>query len=193
MLKKMILMLLSVFILLMLFITLSISKDMKKGAKEKEDRALAREKKVEQFLTEEKKHQKEKLLLLDLTDETTHEDLDKILHSMTHQKVVADDKWTHIPLVEETVAQLVEFIENPSFEIAEDDDSMVTYEWIIHDWARGDFSEIVEHHNRVWLDLGGTIGEAYGTMTKGEERDYITQHFGYDFMDYLVETGQWQD
>jgi Family of unknown function (DUF6241) len=43
---------------------------------------------------------------------------------------------------------------------------------MLHRWEKGDFSQSVSEHNRLWEILGGTIGKATRLMTDEEQKAY---------------------
>jgi hypothetical protein len=44
-------------------------------------------------------------------------------------------------------------------------------------WKNRDFSSIVEHHNFFWKLHEGTVGKAYGTLSRAEEIEFIKNQF----------------
>lgn len=95
------------------------------------------------------------------------------IHSMSHQKIEADEKWGFLPLTTERVSRLIEIIEsNPN----EYKNSMV-YLKILTRWSENDFSNIDRDHNEIWLLQGGTIGKATGILSYEEELEYIEKYY----------------
>jgi Family of unknown function (DUF6241) len=97
----------------------------------------------------------------------------EIIHYMSHQKVVAEDKWDLIELTDERVNWLLEALDY--VELSKEE----LYRDILTRWKNGDFSKADKDHNAVWKLLGGTTGKATGILTPEEEKQYLE--------DYLVE------
>lgn len=90
---------------------------------------------------------------------------------MTHQKVKAKEKWGAIPMIPDTINQVYNIVENSEFE---QKDELLA---ILRKWKKGTFSEIDDDHNFFWTYQGGTVGEAYGIMSKSEEETFILNNF----------------
>lgn len=108
---------------------------------------------------------------LELTDDTMEGDIIDIMHKMTHQKVKAEDKWGAIPLSEDTVSQVIEFLGKSNFASKE---ALID---IANKWKSGDFQTIDDDHNYFWQWQGGTVGRAYGIMSPAEEEEFIRNNF----------------
>lgn len=96
----------------------------------------------------------------------------EVMHKMTHQKVKAEEKWGAIPMIPDTINQVYNIVKNSHFELKDD------LLGILKKWKKGDFEEIAEDHNYFWQHQDGTIGKAYGKMTKTEEETFILNNFG---------------
>ena len=95
------------------------------------------------------------------------DDVQHLIHQMSHQKVKADEKRGLIPITDERIDWLLEKIE---FQGLEHED---TYREILEEWKAGDFSNAVEHHNTIWELQGGTTGKAYDLLSETEEQAYL--------------------
>ncbi|WP_078381111.1 DUF6241 domain-containing protein [Sutcliffiella halmapala] len=89
------------------------------------------------------------------------------IHWMSHQKVVAEDKWTHYLLTPERVEWLLAQVEASKYQHED------IYLDILKKWQNGNFSSSDTDHNRIWSLQGGTIGKATGVLTPEEEEDYL--------------------
>lgn len=101
-----------------------------------------------------------------------------VMHKMTHQKVIANEKWGAIPLIPDTIEQVYEIVYSSEFKIKDD------LLEILEKWKAGDFSQAHKDHNYFWSYQDGTIGKALGVMSEEQEREFIINNFGEE---YLVE------
>ncbi len=108
---------------------------------------------------------------LELTEATTEAQIIDIMHKMTHQKVKAEDKWGAIPMSDNTVSQVIEFLKKSNFSSKED---LID---IAEKWKSGEYQTVDQDHNYFWEWQGGTVGRAYGTMTSAEEEEFIKNNF----------------
>lgn len=108
---------------------------------------------------------------VDLDENSTQEEVIDVMHKMTHQKVRAEQKWGAIPMIPETINDVYEIVSKSSFERKE---SLLE---ILERWKSGDFSKADEDHNYFWTYQGGTVGKAYGIMSKNEEVEFIKNNF----------------
>ncbi|MBT2654199.1 hypothetical protein J7E81_02935 [Bacillus sp. ISL-18] len=104
----------------------------------------------------------------DALDEETYQ---KILHAMTHQKVAADEKWGGYRITEEDINLMLRTLEVTNY------DHEDYYRKVLTSWKRGDFSNAVEVHNKIWEWQGGNIGKATRLLTPQEEKEYIKKNF----------------
>ena len=83
------------------------------------------------------------------------------IHHMSHNVVIAEDKWGYKDLTLENIDQLLIKVEefNGRDEIKEE-----LFD-ILQRWKNGDFSRAHHDHNYVWIKLGGTVGKATGVNT----------------------------
>ncbi len=100
----------------------------------------------------------------------------KVMHYMTHQKVKAEDKWGTIPMIPDTINEIYDIISKNDFSRKED------LLEIAKRWKNGDFSRADDDHNYFWDYQNGTIGKAYGLMNEAEERRFIINNFGEEFL-----------
>lgn len=95
--------------------------------------------------------------------------MQETIHSMSHQKVKAKQKWGRILITQERIAVMIETAENNQDEWEHAD----IYLDILNRWYEGDFSKADEDHNAVWELQGGNVGKAHGLLSPVEERDYL--------------------
>ncbi|MDQ6600549.1 DUF6241 domain-containing protein [Bacillus salipaludis] len=107
-----------------------------------------------------------------LDKSSSQEAVIEVMHKMTHQKVKAKEKWGAVPMIPDTINQVYNIVKNSDFELKSD---LLA---ILEKWKVGNFEEIAEDHNYFWQQQGGTVGKAYGTMTKAEEKTFIANNFG---------------
>ncbi|MCW1929108.1 DUF6241 domain-containing protein [Bhargavaea beijingensis] len=115
---------------------------------------------------------------LDRTGINSHSPEEKILevmHQMTHQKIVADEKWGAIPMTTRNIEQIDSIVSNSKkIRSPEVRNQLVQ---IITKWERGDFSEADKDHNYIWKLQKGTLGKARGLLSKEEELLFIEEWF----------------
>lgn len=108
-------------------------------------------------------------------DDMSEDRMQTVLHSMSHQKVRAEEKWGQLQITQERVERLLEVAKlNENNEEYKHGKSYVA---ILERWATGDFSKSVHAHNFIWELQGGTVGEAIGLMSPVEEKAYIEKYF----------------
>ncbi|SEI91957.1 hypothetical protein SAMN04488127_0791 [Bhargavaea ginsengi] len=98
-----------------------------------------------------------------------------IMHQMTHQKIVANQKWGAIPMTTRNIEQ-IESIVSSSKKIHSPQAKKQLIQ-IIAKWENGDFSEADEDHNYIWKLQNGTLGKARGLLSKEEELLFIEEWF----------------
>lgn len=108
-------------------------------------------------------------LLIDST--SSESEVIDVMHKMTHQKVRAEDKWGAIPMIPDTINQVYDIVSQSDFSRKED------LLEILEKWKKDDFSTIDDDHNYFWEYQDGTIGEAYGTLTLDEEKEFIKNNY----------------
>lgn len=106
-----------------------------------------------------------------LSEGSSEKEVMAVMHKMTHQKVRAQEKWGAIPMGPQIINEVYHVIKTSTFKNKE------TMLEIATEWKNRDFSSIVEHHNYFWKLHEGTIGKAYGTLSRVEEKEFIEQHF----------------
>ena len=109
---------------------------------------------------------------LGVNDESTQPEVLAVMHKMTHQKIVANDKWGSILMSKENIDTVHEVIESSNYPDRNDLLKIITR------WKNGDFSRVDADHNSIWTLQGGTIGRAQGIMSIEEERWFIINNFG---------------
>ncbi|CAM3629870.1 DUF6241 domain-containing protein [Mesobacillus zeae] len=108
---------------------------------------------------------------LEISENPTQEEIVVIMHKMTHQKVMAEDKWGAIPMTPDTINKVLEAVNANNFTIKAD------LLRILEKWKRSDFDTIDLDHNYFWEHQGGTVGKAYGKLNSSEEADFIKNNF----------------
>ncbi|WP_223637767.1 DUF6241 domain-containing protein [Planococcus sp. 4-30] len=94
-----------------------------------------------------------------------------MMHKMTHQKVIASEKWGLIRMNDESIAKAEEIL------IASDFKSKEDLLQIIERWKNGQFDQVDDEHNFIWGMQGGSIGEARGILTEEQEKEFIENNF----------------
>ena len=82
----------------------------------------------------------------------------KTVHKMSHNVVVADKKWGHVPLTEERVNWLLIVVAEGRYK----EEYRVELQGIAKRWKAGNFRQADHDHNLVWSRLNGTVGKATG-------------------------------
>lgn len=123
---------------------------------------------------------------LQITKDSTEEDLVKAMHSMTHQKVIAEQKWGAIPMSKENAEKVRSILNESNFETKEE---LLA---IAERWINKDFSKVVDDHNYFWKLQGGNIGKATGVMDPLEEQTFSLNNFGDGVTGELHKSGDLQ-
>lgn len=84
------------------------------------------------------------------------------IHHMSHNVVIADEKWGYRDLTLENIDKLYNELDGIEGQDAIKEE---LYE-ILERWKNGDFSRAHHDHNYVWRRLGGTVGKATGVNTR---------------------------
>lgn len=109
---------------------------------------------------------------LDISSNPSQDDILSAMHMMTHQKIIANDKWGAILMTTENIETVHEIIGLSDFS---DKGELLK---ITTRWKAADFGSVDRDHNSIWGLQGGTIGKAQGIMTVEEERWFIIHNFG---------------
>jgi hypothetical protein len=96
------------------------------------------------------------------------------VHGMTHQKVKAEQKWGSSQITKDKVLKLYDVVKNKDFKDPNAKDMLLE---ILKPWTRGDFSNAVSAHNKIWEYQNGTVGKATRLLTASEEKEYIKKNF----------------
>ncbi|RFB18506.1 hypothetical protein DZB84_06265 [Bacillus sp. HNG] len=113
---------------------------------------------------------------LKLSQTPDESEIIEVMHHMTHQKVKADKKWGAKPMIPETINEIYEVVSKSDF--ARKEDLLA----ILERWKNGDFSQADDDHNYFWDYQNGTVGAAYGIMSEAEEKRFILNNFGEEFL-----------
>ncbi|WP_226657614.1 DUF6241 domain-containing protein [Guptibacillus hwajinpoensis] len=98
------------------------------------------------------------------------------IHGMTHQKVIAEDKWGIYQISEERIDNMLEVLDKVEG-TAEEYKYQDFYTEALIEWDNGNFNNAVDVHNHIWNLNGGTIGKAERLMTTEEEQAYIEETY----------------
>ncbi len=113
---------------------------------------------------------------LNISETPKEHEVIKVMHHMTHQKVKADDKWGATPMIPDTINKIYDIISKSDF--ARKEELLA----IAERWKNGDFSRADDDHNYFWDYQNGSIGKAYGLLNETEERRFILNNFGDEFL-----------
>lgn len=102
---------------------------------------------------------------------TTESAFMEVIHHMTHQKVEANPKWGAIEISKKRIQDMLAVLDANELKNEE------FYRETLNAWEKGDFSNAVAVHNKIWKMQHGTIGEATDLLNEKEEADYIEKHF----------------
>lgn len=94
-----------------------------------------------------------------------------VMHKMTHQKVLAREKWGAIEMTPENIKIVKEHVLANHFK------SEKFFLEILSRWEAGDFTKVDKDHNDLWEAQDGNIGEAKGIMTEEQEQMFIEENF----------------
>lgn len=85
-----------------------------------------------------------------------------MVHHMTHNVVIADEKWGNVLITEHRVNTAL-LIALASTDVRE---SLIGESVLQHltEWKKGNFSNSAELHNLIWAYKGGTVGRATGVI-----------------------------
>lgn len=121
---------------------------------------------------EDKKVTKEELLY---PDNLVESKVNEAIHSMSHQKVQSGAQWGHEQITQEKVDRLLTVCKMNDYKHNE------LYIPILERWSKGDFSNAVDDHNKIWkMQQGGdedAPGKATRLSTPEEEGYYIKEFF----------------
>lgn len=100
--------------------------------------------------------------------EITKADVQNAIHSMSHSKVYATEKWRYLEPTQARIDRLVDVVKRDKniFDLSD------LYRSILKKWQVGDFSNAVSDHNSIWDLQGGTVGEATRLLTEEVEAEY---------------------
>ncbi|KAB7704887.1 hypothetical protein F9802_15070 [Bacillus aerolatus] len=94
-----------------------------------------------------------------------------IMHKMTYQKVVSDDKWGAIEMTSENIKAIKQHALENDFKSEE------FFLEILERWEGGNFDKVDKYHNALWDAQNGNIGIAYDLMTEQQDRQFIEENF----------------
>lgn len=102
-----------------------------------------------------------------------NDDLNHYIHSMSHQKVEAEEKWVFYEITDERIEWLLDGIDKTENDLGAQKE---IYRGILERWSEDDFSQVDEDHNVIWDLEGGEVGEATGILSEEEEEAYIEEN-----------------
>lgn len=121
---------------------------------------------------EDKKVTKEELLY---PDNLVESKVNATIHSMSHQKVKAASQWGRERITQEKVDRLLTVVKMNDYKYKE------LYISILERWSKGDYSNAVDDHNKIWEMQGGddttNSGRATRLLSPEEEEQYIEQFY----------------
>lgn len=121
-------------------------------------------------------HKKVTMEELQYPDNLVEEKVSEAIHSMSHQKVQSGAQWGHTQITQEKVERLLAVCKMNDYEHND------LYIPILERWTKGDFSNAVDDHNKIWkMHQGGNEnapGKATRLSTPEEEGYYIKEYFG---------------
>lgn len=97
------------------------------------------------------------------------------IHSMSHQKVETVDniKWGHEQITQAKINRLLDICKKNVVGYVNQE----LYIEILERWSKGDFSNAVNEHNKIWEMQNGNTSRATRLLTDEEEAEYVKQHF----------------
>ncbi|WP_409367994.1 DUF6241 domain-containing protein [Lysinibacillus sp. 38-6] len=120
-------------------------------------------------------HKKVTMEELQYPDNLVEEKVSETIHSMSHQKVQSGAQWGHTQITQEKVERLLALCKMNDYEHND------LYIPILERWSKGDFSNAVDDHNKIWkMHQGGNEnapGKASRLSTPEEEGYYIKEYF----------------
>lgn len=94
-----------------------------------------------------------------------------MMHKMTHQKIVASEKWGLIRMNEESIFKAKKIL------LASDFSKKKELLEMVNRWEKGQFDRVDDDHNYIWDLQGGSIGRATGILTEQQEQEFIENNF----------------
>ncbi|MGM7634365.1 DUF6241 domain-containing protein [Bacillus sp. Hm123] len=107
----------------------------------------------------------------EVTAESTEDEVLDVMNKMTHQFVIADDKWGAVEMTPERIDELIEIVSTNSYPNKE---KMLV---ILEKWKKGSFEKMDEDHNIIWDMQDGNIGKAKGIMSEKEQEAFKKNNF----------------
>ncbi|KZE38879.1 hypothetical protein AV656_08240 [Bhargavaea cecembensis] len=139
------------------------------------DEVLTQDEFVETFEETEALEEVDGLDRVGVNGNSPEEKILDVMHQMTHQKIVANQKWGAIPMTTRNIEQIDLIVSSsPNIRTPEVKKQLLQ---IIAKWERGDFSEADKDHNYIWDLQNGTLGKARGLLSKEEELYFIDEWF----------------
>lgn len=129
--------------------------------------------KKDKDLEEHTSENEQVLYELGLGPASTAEDVMKTMHSMTHQKVISEEKWYNLEMAPKNINAVYEFIKDSDIGFTLKRELLK----IAGNWKEGNFDNIVEDHNYLWGAQSGNVGKATGVLTPEQEAEFVKENF----------------
>lgn len=100
-----------------------------------------------------------------LSATSTQDEVIEVMHHMTHQKVISEDKWGSVQMNPENINEVYEIVKDSEFSLKRHLLRIVT------GWKEGNFENVDQDHNFFWEYQGGTVGKATGVLNSDEEEN----------------------
>ena len=97
------------------------------------------------------------------------------LHGMTHQKVLADEKWTLVEMTDTRIDDMLSILDKVKGKGEYEHYDL--YYNALTKWKNGDFENAVDIHNQLWSMKSGTVGRATRLLTAEEEQAFVEEHY----------------
>ena len=91
-------------------------------------------------------------------DKTTIDEIYTSIHGMSHNVIIADEKWGKKAMTEENINTAIIQVLAINILPQEQNDLLQ----MLSAWKFGDFTKSASAHNYVWIKQGGTVGLATG-------------------------------
>lgn len=106
-----------------------------------------------------------------LSPTSTQDEVIEVMHHMTHQKVISEDKWGSVEMNSENINEVYEIVKDSDFSLKR---HLLR---IVSGWKEGSFENVDQDHNFFWEYQGGTVGKATGVLNSDEEAEFIDNNF----------------
>ncbi|MBT2645132.1 hypothetical protein J7E52_00090 [Bacillus sp. ISL-34] len=108
---------------------------------------------------------------LGISSNSAQDEVIEVMHHMTHQKVISEDKWGAVEMNSENINAVYEIVKDSDFMLKDDLLRIVT------GWKEGSFDNVAQDHNYFWKYQDGTVGRATGILNSNEEAEFVKNNF----------------